>query len=249
MVTPPDETPADVTPETRATLAALQRSTALERRASKRFSSYTFNKMGIPGSPGKDSANSPQRPTRRADRAPPMPTLPEGLGTLRNEESDEEAAQNVSALLGPPQIITHGVELESSTRSEMNNRKRTPEPEDINQQATPRPSDHQRRSQSHSQIQQSPPTSIRVFLQIGKQVKKVTVDLPMTLSALKLLFMERFEYDPGMEDFPDVYLRDNRTGVQFELEEMDDLRDGCVLSLNIERESSGPLPPPSSDSD
>jgi hypothetical protein len=48
--------------------------------------------------------------------------------------------------------------------------------------------------------------------------------------------MERFEYDPGMEDFPDVYMRDTKTGVQFELEDMEDLKEGCVLSLNIERE-------------
>lgn len=48
--------------------------------------------------------------------------------------------------------------------------------------------------------------------------------------------MERFEYDPGKEDFPEVYIRDHRTGVQFELEDMDDLKDDTVLSLNIERE-------------
>jgi hypothetical protein len=47
--------------------------------------------------------------------------------------------------------------------------------------------------------------------------------------------MERFEYDPGKEDFPEVYIRDPRTGVQFELEDMDDLKDDTVLSLNIER--------------
>jgi hypothetical protein len=50
--------------------------------------------------------------------------------------------------------------------------------------------------------------------------------------------MERFEYDPGKEDFPEVYIRDPRTGVQFELEDMDDLREGTVLSLNIERKLS-----------
>jgi hypothetical protein len=34
------------------------------------------------------------------------------------------------------------------------------------------------------------PTSISVFLQIGRQVKKTRLDLPVTLSALRLLFME-----------------------------------------------------------
>lgn len=80
------------------------------------------------------------------------------------------------------------------------------------------------------------PASLSIFLQIGRQVKKTNVDLPTNLSSIKLLFMERFEYDPGKEDFPEVYVRDHKTGVQFELEDMDDLREGTVLSLNIERE-------------
>ena len=82
------------------------------------------------------------------------------------------------------------------------------------------------------------PSSVSIFLQIGRQVKKTNVELPTNLSSIKLLFMERFEYDPGKEDFPEVYIRDYKTGVQFELEDMDDLRAGTVLSLNIERESS-----------
>jgi hypothetical protein len=80
------------------------------------------------------------------------------------------------------------------------------------------------------------PKPMTVFLQLGRQVKKTSVELPLTQSALRLLFMERFEYDPGMEDFPDVYIRDNRTGVQYELEDMDDLQEGCVLTLDVERE-------------
>lgn len=80
------------------------------------------------------------------------------------------------------------------------------------------------------------PKSMTVFLQLGRQVKKASVELPLDQSGLRLLFMERFEYDPGMEDFPDVYIRDNRTGVQYELEDMDDLKDGCVLTLDVERE-------------
>lgn len=49
--------------------------------------------------------------------------------------------------------------------------------------------------------------------------------------------MEKFEYDSGLDDFPDVYVRDPVSGVGYELEDMDDVRQGSVLSLNIERES------------
>jgi hypothetical protein len=78
--------------------------------------------------------------------------------------------------------------------------------------------------------------SIVIFLQVGRQVKKAVLEFPITVSTLRLLFMEKFEYDPGMDDFPEVYVNDKRTGVSFELEEMDDVKEGCVLSLNIERE-------------
>lgn len=80
------------------------------------------------------------------------------------------------------------------------------------------------------------PKSVTAFLQLGRHVKKTTVELPLTMSSLRLLFMERFEYDPGMEDFPDVYIKDPKTGVQYELEDMDDVKDSCMLCLDIERE-------------
>ncbi|WWC67062.1 uncharacterized protein I206_100969 [Kwoniella pini CBS 10737] len=218
----PDSLP-DVPPETRATLAALQRSDALERRASKRFSSYTFHKM-LPGSPGKKGGiSSPQRPTRRADRPPPMPALPEAMTNAALHKA-------VGAESLAPDSVTNGdssARPTTPTSDDQSDRSvrivKTPELDDINQHATPRP---------RSSV--SAPSNVSLFLQIGRQVKKAVVDLPVTLSNLRLLFMERFEYDPGMEDFPDVYIRDNRTGVQFELEDMDELKDGCVLSLNIE---------------
>ncbi|WWC85563.1 uncharacterized protein L201_000427 [Kwoniella dendrophila CBS 6074] len=231
----------DVPPETRATLAALQRSDALERRASKRFSSYTFNKM-LPGSPGKKTGiSSPQRPTRRADRPPPMPALPEsltnaGLGPAISFEPDQSTSSNainhlqangdISSSLPSRSArpITPTSDVSSDDQSDRSVRVvKTPDPDDIGQHATPRP---------RSSV--SAPSSVSVFLQIGRQVKKATLGLPVSMSNLRLLFMERFEYDPGMEDFPDVYIRDNRTGVQFELEDMEDLKDGCILNLNIE---------------
>ncbi|OCF59952.1 hypothetical protein L486_02625 [Kwoniella mangroviensis CBS 10435] len=223
----------DVPPETRATLAALQRSDALERRASKRFSSYTFNKM-LPGSPGKKSGiGSPQRPTRRADRPPPMPALPE---SITNAALNKAVSADADPLISPTSTThlqangelarptTPTGDVLSDDQSDRSVRVvKTPDPDDIGQNATPRP---------RSSV--SAPTSVSVFLQIGRQVKKATVDLPVSMSNLRLLFMERFEYDPGMEDFPDVYIRDNRTGVQFELEDMEEVKDGCVLNLNIE---------------
>jgi hypothetical protein len=232
---PPIDAPVDVPPETRATLAALQRADALERRASKRFSSYTFNKM-LPSSPGKKQGGgtSPQRPVRRVDRAPPMPSLPEGL--RRESESEGESVSHLSPNAGtatlPPERAASPLSDGSSSSVRI---VKTPPPdagESTSQLQTPRQSGES----SAAATQQSQLSNVAVFLQIGRQVKKATIDLPVTLSALRLLFMERFDYDPGMEDFPDVYVRDNRTGVHFELEDMEDLKEGATLSLSIERE-------------
>jgi hypothetical protein len=83
------------------------------------------------------------------------------------------------------------------------------------------------------------PTHCTVYLQFGRQSKKAKLEYPITAAGIKMLFMERFEYDPGMDDFPEVYVMGNTgrdAGVAFELEDMEDVVEGCVLSLNIERE-------------
>lgn len=237
--------PAEVPIETRRTLAALGRSDALERRASKRFSSYTFNKL--PGSPNHkktaSSNESPQRPTRRVDRVPPMPMLPESLASSNLATNAVEGSRQglqPSALLPPNGDSTEVISSPQSGRTVLSDSAsqdgsvrvvKTPEPEDMALHATPRP------GATTPPSKPADPTSISLFLQIGRQVKKAKIDLPVSLSSLRLLFMERFDYDPGVDNFPDVYIRDPATGVQFELEQMDDLKDGSVLSLDIERES------------
>lgn len=211
---PTDRLP-DVPPETRSTLAALSRQDPLERRASRRFSSYNFSKM-LPDSSSSKKLSSPQRPTRRVV-VPAMPPLPESL---------TDAA-------GPPAISRRHLEASGSSDDTRPRPPRTPSPQldpDSSMRIVPTPD-----STPTPSAPTPLPASVSIFLQIGRQVKKTNVELPTSLSSIKLLFMERFEYDPGKEDFPEVYIRDHKTGVQFELEDMDDLREGIVLSLNIER--------------
>ena len=229
MKTPPlsQERIPDVPLETRSTLAALSRQDPLERRASRRFSSYNFSKM-LPGSPSSKKLSSPQRPTRRA-APPPMPPLPETRGSISTDEGSV-VRRHLDAngsfddnRVPPPRTPSPRPDSDSSGPDPDSSMRIVPTPN-----ATPTPS-----------VPAPLPTSVSIFLQIGRQVKKTNVELPTNLSSIKLLFMERFEYDPGKEDFPEVYIRDYKTGVQFELEDMDDLREGTVLSLNIERECSG----------
>jgi hypothetical protein len=81
------------------------------------------------------------------------------------------------------------------------------------------------------------PTAFSCFLQVGREVKKVTIEPGMPFSSLRMLFVDKFSYNPGIENFPAIYIRDPSSGVQYELEDIDEVKEKCLLSLNIERES------------
>lgn len=231
---PPDHIAAD--PSNDAAVA-LQRSDALERRASKRFSSYTFNKMVPTSSPSAKRAStsgSPPRPARRSDRLPaviedrrpPLPDLAKSLEMVRKASSSPKPA--IPTLETIPASPSIGISLESQQKLSSGSGSESA--------ATKFKSTQD--SLGGTLLSSSSPTSITAYLQLGRQVKKTAIDLPTDMSTLKLLFMERFEYDPGMEDFPNVYIRDNKTGVQYELEDLKDLQEGSVLTLDIERKFS-----------
>lgn len=83
--------------------------------------------------------------------------------------------------------------------------------------------------------------SLGVFLQLGRQTRRATLELDpsaplggLTIGKLRMLFMDRFTYSPGKDDFPAIYIKDVSSGVAYELENMADIGEGCVLTLNIE---------------
>lgn len=77
--------------------------------------------------------------------------------------------------------------------------------------------------------------SITVFLKIRDRVKKCELTAPITLTTLRLLFVEKFAYSPGSGQFPDILILDKDAGVSYELEEsmFSSIEDGSVLSLNV----------------
>lgn len=80
------------------------------------------------------------------------------------------------------------------------------------------------------------PRDIDVFLQIGRQTRKATLDreTPISIPRLRMLFVDRFAYSPGKDDFPAIYIKDPENEVSYELEDLDDVTHGCLLTLNIE---------------
>ncbi|GAA5923492.1 formin-mediated actin nucleation enhancer [Sporobolomyces koalae] len=81
---------------------------------------------------------------------------------------------------------------------------------------------------------QSPSFPCSIFLQIGRDVKKARLTEPPTIQSLRQVFVERFQYNPGISGWPEIYLRDPEAGVSYELEDMDEVLPGSVLSLNID---------------
>lgn len=212
-VTPdPIEAKVKESPAVMASLNALQKSEALGRRASKRYSQYQYKQL-IPshtkmpshsrlmsGGVG-DTPESPSRPRRAPERereaVPPLPPLP----TLAETEpvvaptSDEPAETTTTTTSAP----TASVESDSSMRI-------------------------------HSDV-------VKVFLQYGRETKRVSIDIKdlTTIADLQSLFVSKFDYSPeGMELFPDVYIKDPTTGIAYQLEDLEDIKSGTLLSLNVD---------------
>jgi Actin interacting protein 3 len=96
--------------------------------------------------------------------------------------------------------------------------------------------------------QESSPEKIPVFLQLGSSIRRTFVSLTdLTLQSLRLLFVEKFQFNPGADTFPDILVTDRETGVRYILEEgMQDIVEGTVLTLDVEgtpKPTPGPLPP------
>lgn len=233
---PPDTPPLDPPPLAMAnSLAALKRTDMLERRSSKRYSTFNMSKMT--GSTSRERSVRGNNTNRRSlavssaltpgelavltevDDEEPAPTLRrEGSGRLRRVPSRTRTPEGRPAPPVPPMPSTP---------------QKVPEPPAMVESSSVAADQSQ-----PSQIE-SPSKSgrITVFLQLGREVKKVTIEPELSFSSLRVLFVDRFSYNPGLENFPAIYIRDPSSGVQYELEDMDEVKEKCLLSLNIERTS------------
>lgn len=234
--TPPSDTrPMDSPPPAMAnSLAALKKNDVLERRASKRFSTYNISKMT--GATTRERSARGRHNSNRRSLAVSSALTPGELAVL-TEVDDEEPEPSLRR--------------EASTRSRRSlSRTETPERPQTTPSVSPVPATPARTPDPVSepngvvadqavveQITQPPPSSSKmtVFLQLGREVKKVIVGPGLSFASLRVLFVDKFSYNPGLENFPAIYIRDPSSGVQYELEDTDEVKEKCLLSLNIER--------------
>ncbi|KAF8636367.1 hypothetical protein AX17_003552 [Amanita inopinata Kibby_2008] len=238
---PPDVTlPADPPAAVANSLAALKKTDVLERRASKRFSTFNISKMtGVSTSRERSLRGHPNRKSLAVSSA-----LTPGELAVLTEVDDEETESSPSTPL----------KREGSVRSQRTiSRAATPDrrqpvpPLPTTPVRTPEPvtvnginggiNGIQGKTVALTEPQTNiagEPSKIHVFLQLGREVKKVRVEQGVSFSTLRVLFVDKFSYNPGLENFPAIYIRDPSSGVQYELEDTDEVKEKCLLSLNIE---------------
>lgn len=226
--TPPTEA-VDV-PAVASSLAALKNRDLLERRASKRFSTYQFSRMT--GNALTRERTLSGSPSRRSMAASSNLTAGDLAVLTELDEPNSKAVGSPSKKMprtpSPPRKefappvppLPHSVD---SMRA---------------QALMQTPSNRSKLSEEVDVFESFSPTSFPVFLQVGRHVKRVTLGPGTTFPSLRMLFVDKFTYNPGAEKFPAIYIRDPQSGVQYELEDIEEIKERCLLSLDIERESS-----------
>lgn len=212
-------------PAVASSLAALKKSDVLERRASKRFSTYNITKM---------TGSRERSGNRRSMAAGPLLT-PGDLAVLT--EVDEPDVQRTGSTRSSRMIART-----PSPIAEMEVAPPVPPLPPLTEPARPQRAhtlpkadnltDEPTIFEETSELTSS--TTVSVFLQVGREVKKVTIEPGLSFSSLRMLFVDKFSYNPGLENFPAIYIRDPSSGVQYELEDIEEVKEKCLLSLNIE---------------
>ncbi|CAE7154432.1 unnamed protein product [Rhizoctonia solani] len=242
---PPDTPTSDSAPAelNDKALSALKSGEALTRRASKRFSTYTYNKMtGTPSAP-TGTTSSKNRRSMMAGSGPLSTGDLNALSEIDDAPSPNKARRSrtldpgrrggldASAPPVPPLPASVQRPLPSTTEETAEEVEADNKPVEKAPETAPTPKAHS------PQPPPSPLPSNRpftIFLQLESQVRKAEFEPGMTIAALRILFVEKFQYNPGLDNFPDIYIRDPTSQVMYELEDINEVKEKSLLSLNIE---------------
>lgn len=233
---PPPETQ---TPVMASSLAALKKSEALERRASKRFSSYNIQKMTGVGS--KDRSGVGRSINRRSMAADASNLTPGDLSVLTEEDESGVESKDVgrpgpSRMTRTPTPIDEGIPpIPPLPGSSSSSSGLGPPPLTGSSSSSAESRVSSKSGKSVEETESPPSNTLTVFLQLNREVKKVTIEKGLSFGSLRILFVDKFAYNPGQDNFPDIYIRDPASGVMYELEDVEEVRDKCLLSLNIDR--------------
>ena len=215
---PPPVAPADnSTPPTPASTAEqaqredinvrLRNSDTLERRASKRFSAYTFNKIG-------------------AGLMSSVGSTPTSLHSYTERRTPQSAG-----LRSVKQVAAADLEVPSPTKqNHASHTLLTSLPEaDTGESKTDASSTYSHDEPFMVYLQVN-----RQTRKVTLPVDHAQSDRGLNLAMLRMLFVDQFSYSSGKSDFPDIYIKDPSNGVAYQLEDMSDIQPKSVLMLNVE---------------
>ncbi|KAF2399209.1 AIP3-domain-containing protein [Trichodelitschia bisporula] len=267
-------------PKQQDALLTLQRTGDLERRASRRFSTYQINKQlgaanGIPMLP---SQNSPIPNRGREARESIQAVRPRGSQLYQRQKSERRLVGEQSPSRSVPpriseeelqptfgqstvslpadgrapsvptlgKVLTYDDDNTSVTGVVGVNELAGSEVQSSAPAAIPaRRSSRKERTSSPASQQFGPDDSpqpgkpLTLFLQYKSQVKKVILDdgfNDLSIARLQLAFIDKFAWNTHNNgvDLPDIYIQDSSTGVRYELEDLNDIKNNTVLVLNVE---------------
>lgn len=74
-----------------------------------------------------------------------------------------------------------------------------------------------------------------IYLRLQDSTKKAIVHGGVSFASLRLLFVEKFAYSPGLDPFPSIYITDPQSTIAYELEEhhIGGIAEGSLLSLKV----------------
>ncbi|KAK9447524.1 actin interacting protein 3-domain-containing protein [Limtongia smithiae] len=182
----------------------LQLGEALERRASRRFEAYHSAKI---------------------------------RGSLGGMSNDFQGRMRQPTLYDRP-ALDKSVAEATDQRNNTPSRARTSPTAESDETATATTKSSKAEVVNIIPVEEEPapvPVTFSVFLQIEKQVKKAIVSKSeLSLSTLRYLFIDRFQYSPVTETLP-LYIRDKTSDIEYELEEVTlcDVADGSLIILRV----------------
>ncbi|KAI3618386.1 hypothetical protein CBS9595_002749 [Malassezia furfur] len=258
-----DDVPSAAEAVDDANLHYLRNRDTLERRASKRFSAYNYNKMGVSsgllqgagtqlGASPRSSVESRVSYARHTPHGSLANTseVHEVTALSTDDAGDESmmsavsAAGDAAAGAEAPRAAPRapGARLapieaspqETHVATWSSSRAPTPPAKDA-EAAVPAA------AAAPAAVPAPERTALDVFVQLGRQTRKVSVAIDpaepargLTVARLRMLFVDQFAYSPGMDNFPPIYIQDPQSGVAYQLEDLEDVQDRSMLTLNIE---------------
>lgn len=201
----------DSQPEEGDALAQLKKGNNLQRKASKRYSAYHMAKLT------NHSATEAANAAALASNGLPQ--------SLDNDLSSERIiSQDSKRLSSTGNKLTERLQNELEDKHEDEINPEAVQISDIN------------KVEAMKQVEATDKAEAKgvLFLKLDDRVKKCEATFPITMTGLRLLFVEMFAYSPGGDSFPDIYINDPVHNISYELDEhgLKEVKEGSLVELH-----------------